>query len=268
MESYLDQTPQGYSYSSLSYGDPAYSSSVMERTVSEHTDRSGRSAGSNDTHWSAGEYSSQTSPVLGFDQPVPGYVASYRNDTQDTGYLAEAIGSQYIGLEESASEYPPPPDSIQLLDSRAGDEAAAWRATTEAYEQLRQTSYRKPKFSIIHCEDVDRALGELRRRNPEVEDREAVQAVLKRFLSRYLSRHPRGTNRDQARVTCALQEAACQLQGRVQGEEAFDICYLAIASVLATLRGEGSEPQEARGSSSSVGQCVLPPSPSLISLCR
>ncbi|KAM7198612.1 hypothetical protein V8F33_004879 [Rhypophila sp. PSN 637] len=316
MGSYYGQGAPGYSYKTSPYGDAEYSASGMRRTLSENTDHSNRSAGSDDTHWSNGEHASQISPVSTFDYSAPSYVRPYGDGSQDADYFVASIGSQYQGVDEgaasyvaaqasgyspapaseytqtaasgytrapaseyaeyteypqttaseyftaqaadyspaSASEYTQTEASVPLLDSIEGDEAAAREASMYAQQILIQTAYRTPKFSMICREDVDKTLGELQRRNPAATDREAVQAALQRFLSRYLSRHTRGTDKDQARITNALREAAFQLQLRIQGEEAVKICYFAIAAVLASLREENLRAQATADSSSTMVQ--------------
>ncbi|KAM7186308.1 zinc finger protein AEBP2 [Naviculisporaceae sp. PSN 640] len=251
--SYLQQPLQDYNYTSLSYSDSACVPPRMQRTVSENTDRSGHSTGSNETYRSAGEYQLQPSSVSTFDYSVPGYITSYDNDNQETDYFA-SIGSQYQDVEAAELEYPSSTTSVQLLESREGDEAAAWEATSQAQGWLSQTSYQAPNFSWIRCDDVDRALGNLQKQNPAVTNWEAVQEVLQQHLFRYLSRHPRTKPQSQRKIMGALQEAACQIQMRVQGEEALDICYFAIAAVLAKLREESFGVQETGGPSSSGAQ--------------
>lgn len=246
---YLEQPVQDYSYANLSYGDSGYVPPRMQRTVSENTDRSGHSTGSNDTYRSAGEVQSQLGPVSTFNYSVPSYVTSYDQDNQQTDYFA-SIGSQYQDVKEPEPGYSPSTTSGQLLETREGDEGAAWEATYQAQGFLSQMSYQRPNFSMIRCEDVDRALGDLRKRKPAATNWEAVQTVLQRYLYRYLSRHPRDAPRNQERITDALQEAACQIQMRVQGEEALNICFYAIAAVLAKLREESSGVRETGGSSS------------------
>lgn len=251
---HLQQSAPGYA--SLSYTDDAYGSSSMRRTLSELTDHSNRSTDSNHTHWSAGEYPSQTSPVSAggeqpsFDYSIPSYAALY-GTSQDSENLFDSIGSQYQDIEEST------PDSLpfQLLESRAGDEAAALQVTQIAQEQLVSDAYRKPSFTIVTFDAVDSALKHLRKRVASCSDREAVQDVLWRYLSRQLN----DANHNRENVNTALQEAACQLQLRVQGEEAYNICYYAIAAVLADLReplpDESFETQD-QGGPSPMGQYV------------
>jgi len=242
MEEYLQQSTPGYP--SLSYTPDVYGSSNMRRTISQLTDHSNRSTDSNHSHWSTGEYPSQTSPTSvrdSFDYSIPSYAAPY-GSSQDTEYLFDSIGSQYQGVEESSP--------FQLLESRAGDEAAALHATQVAQEQLISDAYRKPSFTIVTYEAVDSALKYLRKRAPDASDRDAVQDVLRRYISRQL----KDVNPNQTKISTALQEAACQLQLRVQGEEAYNICYYSIASVLARLReqlpDENLEAQDQEGSSS------------------
>ncbi|KAK4211116.1 hypothetical protein QBC37DRAFT_291002 [Rhypophila decipiens] len=292
----------------------------MRRTLSENTDHSNGSAGSNRTHRSDEEHASQISAVPTFDYSLPGYV----NGSQDADDFVASVGSQYQGVDEGtasyvaartsgyspastseytqtaasgytrapasehaeyaeyaeyteypqttaseyftaqAADYSPAPASehtqagasAPLLDSIEGDEAAAYEASMYAQQILSQTTYRTPRFSMIRGEDVDETLGELQRRDPAATDREAIQAALQRFLSRYLSRHTRGTDRDQAKITNALREAAFQLQLRIQGEEALNICYFAIAAVLASLRDENPRAQLTTGSSSTMVQAT------------
>ncbi|KAM7221361.1 hypothetical protein V8F06_003329 [Rhypophila decipiens] len=290
----------------------------MRRTLSDNTDHSNGSAGSNDTHWSDEDHAPHYYSVPDYARP-DGEYGDYGDGSQDAGHFVPSIGSQYPGVDEGAAsyvaaqasgysrtstseytqtaaseytrapaseyaeyseytEYPqttaseyftaqatdysPAPASeytqtgasVPLLGSREGDDAAAREASMYAQQILSQTAYRTPRFSMIRGEDVDETLGELQRRDPAATDREAVQAALQRFLSRYLSRHASGTDKDQAVITDALREAAFQLQLRIQGKEAVEICYYAIAVVLANLRDENPRAQPTAGSSSTMVQ--------------
>ncbi|KAH6617261.1 hypothetical protein F5144DRAFT_499089 [Chaetomium tenue] len=157
------------------------------------------------------------------------------HDTLDANHMLSATGSQY---QQSGTQIPQGlqlPSTLQLFSTQAGNEEAAWQATQAANSLIvnRQTFSGGGPF-LVTSEAVEEALRRHQGQSDEEPVRLAVQAVLYQQLDLRLG----DTDHFYHEIIRLLQEAAYQLQIRLQGPNVIDICYYAIAAVLADLTGD------------------------------
>jgi hypothetical protein len=167
-------------------------------------------------------------------QPYPDPGSFY--ESLDANHVLSATGSQY---QQSGHQLPQTlhlASPLQPFSSQAGIENAAWQATL-AVNSLAINPQPFPHGggpSLITSEAVEEALERHRQLGAEEPTRPAVQDVLyQQLYSRFGD-----VDHFYADITRALEEAAYQLQIRLQGPKVLDICFLAIVTVLVQLAGE------------------------------
>ena len=217
----------------------------MERCFSGSTDRT---AGSNyTTHTSYSAHSSATAysthdfifPKDEADQgplSYPDPPAVY--ELQDLNHFLSATGDQF-------SQEPCPSSPLEPFTTKVGREDAAWQATHAAHIMITNPQlFWNTSPSFITAEAVDEAIQGYREQGVDEPARPGVQDVLSQHLYvRFRAIEPFSY----PEIGQILKEAAYQLQVRLQGPEALDICYLAIAAVLAELMDPEEEAREANG---------------------
>lgn len=164
------------------------------------------------------------------------YYSTMHDDAQDTDYFVSSTGAQYAHVDMQVPEDVPlgTARSSERFTTAVGDiENAASLAMQHAQSRL-DLGGEQP--SIISSDAVENLAQRLllRKRDRCTADRKAVQNVLYHYLYQLFKEE--GTFPVDPRVSEALEEAACQLQLRLQGQEASRISYLAIVTVLAELQ--------------------------------
>ncbi|KAK4126670.1 hypothetical protein N657DRAFT_661066 [Parathielavia appendiculata] len=147
-------------------------------------------------------------------------------------HMLSATGFQYQESDHHLPRVPQLSSASQPLNSQASIEKAAWRATLAANSLvITRPSFGDHGPSVITFEAVEEALQRQLEQGFEEPVRPAVQDILYQELS------PRFHKMDlfHAEMTRILEEAAYQLQIRLQGPKVIDICYYAIVAILARL---------------------------------
>jgi hypothetical protein len=157
------------------------------------------------------------------------------NETHDANHMLSATGSQYY---QSGTQMPQGlqlPSTLHIFSTQAGNEEAAWQATLAANSLIiNQQTFSDGGPFLITSDAVEEALRRYQDQGHEEPVRPAVQDVLHQQL--YLRRGD--TEHFYNENIRLLQEAAYELQRRLQGDEVIHICYYAIAAVLADLTGD------------------------------
>ncbi|KAL2130904.1 hypothetical protein VTI74DRAFT_5810 [Chaetomium olivicolor] len=181
------------------------------------------------------------------------------SEPQDSNEVLYATGAQYQGgynlPQESELSEPLAPSN----SSRASIEQAAEHATSAANLMITAGQFfQDGGLFWITDKAVDRAIRWYQRQGVEVPDRLAVQDILRHQL------YQQKVSNNMDNFSRTLQEAAYQLQRRLQGPEVPKICHAAIGAVLAEVFPEPEPPFiiNARSSSSQV-QLLSPKSASI-----
>ena len=157
------------------------------------------------------------------------------NETHDANHMLSATGSQY---HQSGTHIPQGlqlPSPLQLFSTQAGNEEAAWQATLAANSLIiAQQTFSDGGPFLVTSEAVNEAL----RRHQDQGDEEPVRPAVQDVLHQQLYLRLGDTDHFYHEIIRLLQEAAYQLQIRLQGPEVMDICFYAIAAVLADLTGD------------------------------
>ncbi|GAB1316224.1 hypothetical protein MFIFM68171_06434 [Madurella fahalii] len=153
--------------------------------------------------------------------------------SQDTDHLLSATGSQYQHSDRQLPQVLQLSSPLQLFNGSFGSIEEAARQATEYARSLidSQGSYGLANLSIVSSEAVDEALWRLQEQGGDSSPRAAVQDVLHQHLYRQFT----DIGQLQSDPNIALEEAAYQLQLRLQGPKVLDICYYAIVATLAQL---------------------------------
>ncbi|KAK4100068.1 hypothetical protein N658DRAFT_567759 [Parathielavia hyrcaniae] len=212
----------------------------MERSDSQSTNNTVGSSCTASTSFSAlsapTEYSSGSAMFI--DDDFLQYQASSYPDPTSLDDLTNAshmlfeTGSQYQESDHHLPQASQLSSPSQPLNTQASIEQAAWGATLAANSIIiNQSSVGGYGPSVITYEAVEEALQRHLDQGIEEPVRPAVQDVLYQELS------PRFHTMDRfhAEMARILEEAAYQLQIRLQGPKVVDICYYAIVAVLARL---------------------------------
>ena len=214
----------------------------MERGLSGSTNRT---AGSNyTTHTSSSAHSSATACsthdfTFPKDEAYQG-PSSYPDppsvyEPQDLNHFVSATGDQF-------SQDPCPSSPLEPFTTKDGREDTAWQATHAAHFMITNPElFWNASPSFITAEAVDEAIQRYRDQGVDEPARPGVQDVLLHHLMhrfRAIEYFP------YPEIDQILKEAAYHLQMRLQGPEALDICYLAIAAVLAELMDPEEEASE------------------------
>lgn len=237
-----------------SYSDPSYlpdleaqngfwdGSASMQRSDSQSTACTINSSYTTSTvvsgYSSATDFSSLecTLPKDGTYQEASSYPdpCSY-GETHDANHMLSATGSQYYQSETQIPQGLQLPSPLQLLSTKAGNEEAAWQATLAANSLIiNQQTFSDGGPFLVTSEAVKEALRWHQDQGHEEPVRPAVQDVLRQQLYLRLGDIDHFYNE----IIRLLQEAAFQLQKRLQGDEVMHICFYAIAAVLADLTGD------------------------------
>ncbi|KAL2162383.1 hypothetical protein VTH06DRAFT_7296 [Thermothelomyces fergusii] len=172
------------------------------------------------------------------EDTISGDISSLRPDLcfsrepSDAKHIPSATGTQYRDNDGSWAQQLPPSNPMPVFGTRAGNEDAAWQATLAANSLI---ANRQPpgdgRSPLISSEAVDEAVKVYQDHGVEEPVRPAIQDVL------YCHLQPRFSNIDRyyADIFQILEEAAYQLQVRLQGPRVLEICSIAIAAVLAML---------------------------------
>lgn len=199
-----------------------------------------RSSSQSTTHTVGSSYTASTdltdyssfgpSPIEGPSTSL--YHFSYAQP-QDADHLLSATGSQYQHSDRRLPQDLQLSSPLQLLNGSFGSIEEAARQATEYARTLidSQGSYGLAGLSVVTSEAVDEALWRLQEQGQDSSPRAAVQDV----LHQHLYYHFRDMSQFQSDPSIALEEAAYQLQLRLQGPEVLDICYYAIVATLAQL---------------------------------
>jgi hypothetical protein len=166
-------------------------------------------------------------------QPYPDPSSFY--EPPDANHVLSATGSQY---QQSGYQLPQTlqlASPLQAFSSQAGIENAAWQATLAVNPlAINPQPFPHGGPSLITSEAVEEALQRHQQLGTEEPVRPAVQDVLYQKLYSRFS----GVDHFYADITRALEEAAYQLQIRLQGPNVLEICFLAIVTVLVELAGD------------------------------
>ncbi|KAH6842575.1 hypothetical protein B0I37DRAFT_417744 [Chaetomium sp. MPI-CAGE-AT-0009] len=156
-------------------------------------------------------------------------------EAADANHMLSATGSQY---QQSGTQLPQGlqlPGPLQLFTTQAGNEEAAWQATLAANSLIiDQQTFSDGGPFLITSEAVEEALQRHQDQGDEEPVRPAVQDVLYQQLYLRLG----DTDHYYSEIIRLLQEAAYQLQIRLQGPKVIEICFYAIAAVLADMTGD------------------------------
>lgn len=153
----------------------------------------------------------------------------------DTNHVLSATGSQY---QQSGHQLPQTlhlASPLQPFSTQSGIEDAARQATLAANSLvINRQSFQHGGPSHITFDAVEEALQRHQQLGSEEPVRPAVQEVLyQQLYSRF-----RDVDHFYPDIIRALEEAAYQLQVRLQGPNVIDICFLAIVTVLVELTGD------------------------------
>jgi hypothetical protein len=168
-------------------------------------------------------------------------------EPSDANLMLSATGSQYHQSDHQLPQALQLSSPLQPLNTQAGNEEAAWQATLVANSLIiDRRSFGDGGPSLITSEAVEEALQRHRDQGTEEPVRPAVQDVL------YQQLHPRFGDTDHyyTEIIRLLEEAAYQLQIRLQGPKVLDICFYAIVAVLAELTGDPDADNNGVGSGS------------------
>ncbi|KAL2022021.1 hypothetical protein VTK56DRAFT_6261 [Thermocarpiscus australiensis] len=222
---------------SLSQDGSWHGSAPMQRTESQATDSTTESSGTTSSgtlasHGLQSLFSEDPSEFFTSHDSSPSWYTWSSSEPQDPSQLLSSTGSQ----DQLSSQQLPQALQLSnpwLFHREVGSiEEAARQATGYANSLiLSQQPLRGDWPSVVTSEAVEVALQKLREQGLDASPRAAVQDVLHQEL------HRRFNNTDQTHTDTSkiLEEAAYQLQLRLQGPEVSEICYYAILSVLAGL---------------------------------
>ena len=214
----------------------------MERGLSGSTNRTAGSSYTTHTSFSAQSSATAYSThdfIFAQDEAYQG-PSSYPDppsvyEPQDVNHFLSATGDQF-------SQDPCRSSPLEPFTTKDGREDIAWQATHAANFMITNPElFWDPSPSFITAEAVDEAIQRYRDEGVDEPARHGVQDV----LSRHLMRRFRDIEHfSYPEIDQILKEAACQLLMRLRGPEALDICYLAIAAVLAELMDPEEEASE------------------------
>lgn len=235
--------------------DGVWDNSVsMERSDSQSTSCTIDSSYTISTsgHSSATDYSSVDSAFTAGGKwqeassyPDPGSFFEY----PDTNHMLATTGSQY---QETGHQLPQAlhlSSPLQPLTTRAGIEEAARQATMAANILIiNQQSVGDGGPSFITSEAVEEALQWHQDQGTEEPVRPAVQDVLYRQLYPCFS----DIDHSSTDISRILEEAAYQLQIRLQGPNVLGICFYAILTILVELTTDPGTAETNASSSGSV----------------
>ncbi|KAK4154172.1 hypothetical protein C8A00DRAFT_14691 [Chaetomidium leptoderma] len=179
--------------------------------------------------------------ILSYPDPCSFYEAP------DAAQMLSATGSQYQQSGHLLPQALHLTSHLQQFSTQPGIEDAAWHATLAAKSlTASRLSFEDGGTSFITSEAVEEALQSYHGHGAEEPVRPAVQEVL------YQQLQPRFGDVDHfyTDITMILEEAAYQLQSRLQGPEVLEICFYAIVTVLAKLMGGDTEADDNTGGSS------------------
>jgi hypothetical protein len=187
---------------------------------------------------SATDFSSlePTLPEDGSYRDAQSYQDSYSIcEVADANHMLSATGSQY---QQSGTQLPQGlqlPSPLQLFTTQAANEEAAWQATLAANSLIiDQQTFSDGGPFLVTSEAVEEAL----RRHQDQGDEEPVRPAVQDVLYQQLCLRLGDTDHFYPEIIRLLQEAAYQLQIRLQGPKVIEICFYAIAAVLADMTGE------------------------------
>jgi hypothetical protein len=231
----------------------------MERSTSQSTSRTVDSSYTA-TSYSSGYYStgyssagpSPTTDGVFFEHTprTSAFPTSYP-EAHDTTHLLSALGAQYHHTGQQLPQELQFYNPLQhLFDERRGSiEDAARQATEDARSLIaNERALGQYELAVVTFQAVEEARRRLEKQRLEASPRAAVQSIVYELLHQQFL-DPDGCYTD---TNLILQEAAYQLQVQVQGEEALDICYLAIVSVLAQLSADLEAECYGRSTSTSI----------------
>ncbi|KAK3305382.1 uncharacterized protein B0T15DRAFT_511304 [Chaetomium strumarium] len=216
--------------------------SNMERSTSQSTSRTADSSYTATSYssgcYSTGYSSAGPSPITDgvlLEHTQSAYPTSYP-EAHDTAHLLSALGAQYHHAGQQLPQELQFCSPLQHFDGRMGSIEDAARQATEIARSLiaNERALGPYELGVVTFQAVEEARQRLEKQGLEASPRAAVQRVVYELLHRQLN-DADGCYTD---ANLVLEEAAYQLQVQVQGEEALDICYLAIVSVLAELRAD------------------------------
>ncbi|AEO59225.1 hypothetical protein MYCTH_2307326 [Thermothelomyces thermophilus ATCC 42464] len=224
------QTQDGgwYGAAGMKRSDSQSTSCTVDTSCTASTVASGYSSA---TDISSAEYACSEDTIYGDMPSLCPDLCSFR-EPPDANHIPSATGSQYLDNGGSWPQPLPLSSPLPALGTRAGNEDAAWQATLAANSLI--TNRQPPgngRSSLISSVAVDEAVKMHQDRGVEEPVRPAIQDVLYRHL------RPRFSDIDHyyADIIQLLEEAAYQLQVRLQGPQVMEICSIAIAAVLAML---------------------------------
>jgi len=152
----------------------------------------------------------------------------------DANHILSATGSQYFQNGHQLPQALQLSSPLPALGTLAGNEHAARQATFVAASLIiNGQPFGNSNSSLITSEAIEEALKARRDQGMEEPVRPAVQDVLYRQLQPLFG----DIDHYYADIIRLLEEAAYQLQIRLQGPEVLEICSVAIAVVLAMLTG-------------------------------
>lgn len=207
---------------------------------SSYTATSSLSGYSSTTEYSAGDF---TWAPDGTYQKASVYPLGHLHDHHDVSHMVFEAGSQH---QHSGYQLPQPshqPGRSEQFTTRAGREDAAWTATLAANTLIiAQRPYGDGGPTFISSEALEEALQGYLRCGADEPVRPAVQDVL------YQQLHPRIHDVDSYfdDIMRILEQAAYQLQIRLQCPEVLAICYYSLATVLTKLI-VGDPEEESKG---------------------
>lgn len=208
--------------------DSQSTSSTVETSLTISTMASEYSSA---TDMSSAEYAYPGDGVYG-DMPSlsPGIYTF--GEPSDANHILSAAGSQY---PDNGGSWPQQLPITHPLGTQAGNEEAARQATQAAHSLIinGQLPWDGPS-SLISSAAIDEAVKMRQDCGEEEPIRPAIQDVLYRHLQ------PRFYDPDlyYTEIIQLLEEAAYQLQLRLQGPQVLNICFVAIAAVLTMLSGD------------------------------
>lgn len=203
---------------------------------SSYTATSSLSGYSSITEYSVGDF---TWAPDGTYQKAPAYPdLGHLHEHHDVSHMVSETGSQH---QHSGYQLPQPshrPSRLEQFTTREGREDAAWTATLAANTLIiAQRPYGDGGPTFISSGALEEALQGYLRRGVDEPVRPAVQDVL------YQQLHPRIHDVDSYYddIMRILEEAAYQLQIRLQCPEVLGICFYSLATVLTKLIGDPEE---------------------------
>lgn len=212
-------------------------SSGMERSDSQSTSctvDSTYTTGSHSTSYSStGATSIEDNDYYG--EPASSlYAFGGYSEPQAADHLLSATGSQYQHAEQQIPQALQISTPLQIFDTIIPSIGEAARQATESAASLifhQQQRFGRGGPPVISSGAIEDALLGSQAYGQEA-SRAAVQAVLHQQLWRQFNE----LDHFSTDTTSILEEAAYQLQLRLQGPRVFDICLCAIAAILTKLR--------------------------------